>query len=252
MHCLAQWAAASSATAPAIRALRWRSASCPSSLQAAAASQATAAHCSTATSMSASACLTAWNWPIGRPNCTRTLAYSDAVSRHQRAIPALSAATRSRARPRTSASGTRSDPAGTTRPVAVDLERPERPGGVEGRERLDRHPVAQVLAVEQAPPHAVGAPVQRHEDEPSRGQARDGTHGTGQLRRTPSPGNEAGGAERHGRRDRAVGQAGQQRGPRRLVRRGGTRPSTRGVSGGRGRGRGRGPAPRGPRPPRPA
>ena len=51
-----------------------------SSLQAAAASQATAAHCSTATSMSASACLTAWNWPIGRPNCTRTLAYSDAVS----------------------------------------------------------------------------------------------------------------------------------------------------------------------------
>ena len=41
---------------------------------AAAASHATAAACSTSTSMSAKACLTAWNCPMGRPNCTRTLA----------------------------------------------------------------------------------------------------------------------------------------------------------------------------------
>ena len=83
MHCFAQWVAASSPIAPAMRALRapaWACrSSCPgspacASLHAAAASQATAAHCSTATSMSASACLTAWNWPMGRPNCTRTFA----------------------------------------------------------------------------------------------------------------------------------------------------------------------------------
>ena len=77
MHCLVQCAAASSATAPAMRALRSRVASVSasaSSLQTAAASHATAAHCSTATSMSASACLTAWNCPMGRPNWTRTLA----------------------------------------------------------------------------------------------------------------------------------------------------------------------------------
>ena len=44
--------------------------------------------------MSASRCLTAWNWPMGRPNWTRTLAYSVAVSRHHRAPPACSAASR--------------------------------------------------------------------------------------------------------------------------------------------------------------
>ncbi len=31
---------------------------------------------STSTSMSAQRCFTAWNDPIGRPNCTRSLAYS--------------------------------------------------------------------------------------------------------------------------------------------------------------------------------
>ena len=59
---------------------------------ASAASQATDVICSTRTAMSASRCLTAWNCPIGRPNCTRTFAYSVAVSRHHRAPPTCSAA----------------------------------------------------------------------------------------------------------------------------------------------------------------
>ena len=61
-HCLAQRAEAGSATQPAMHAVSRApsAASAPSSsLHAADASQATAAHCSTATSMSASACLTA-------------------------------------------------------------------------------------------------------------------------------------------------------------------------------------------------
>ena len=33
----------------------------------------------------------AWNWPIGLPNCSRILAYSDAVSVAQRATPMASA-----------------------------------------------------------------------------------------------------------------------------------------------------------------
>ncbi len=124
MHCLAQCAAAWSPTAPAMRALSARPSSPP--LQAAAASHATAAHCSTATSMSARACLTAWNWPMGRPNWTRTLAYSDAVSRHQRAIPALSAAASTCARPRTSSSRrtTWGPPAATVTPSPTSSSAP--------------------------------------------------------------------------------------------------------------------------------
>ena len=44
-----------------------------------AASQTAAAACSAATSIRAHRCLTAWNWPIGRPNWWRILAYSAAV-----------------------------------------------------------------------------------------------------------------------------------------------------------------------------
>ena len=44
------------------------------SAQARAASQATAAACSEAVSIHAQRCLTAWNWPIGRPNWWRILA----------------------------------------------------------------------------------------------------------------------------------------------------------------------------------
>ena len=43
-------------------------------------------------------CLTAWNMAIGRPNCSRTLAYSAASSVHSRAMPAASAARIVRAR----------------------------------------------------------------------------------------------------------------------------------------------------------
>ena len=56
--------------------------------------------CSTATSMSASRCLTPWNWPMGRPNWCRVRACSAAVSRHQRAPPHASAATTTRVRSR--------------------------------------------------------------------------------------------------------------------------------------------------------
>ena len=62
-----------------------------------AASQVAATACSTATSMSASRCLTPWNWPMGRPNCWRVRACSAAVSRHQRAPPAASAESTTRA-----------------------------------------------------------------------------------------------------------------------------------------------------------
>ena len=39
-----------------------------------AASHAVPRACSVVMSMSASLCFTAWNWPIGRPNCSRTFA----------------------------------------------------------------------------------------------------------------------------------------------------------------------------------
>ena len=41
--------------------------------------------------MSARWCLTAWKLPTGRPNCSRTLAYSTAISKIARAPPAASA-----------------------------------------------------------------------------------------------------------------------------------------------------------------
>ena len=47
---------------------------------------------STSTSMSAQRCLTAWNDPIGRPNCTRSFAYSTAISSARAAPPSKSAA----------------------------------------------------------------------------------------------------------------------------------------------------------------
>ena len=57
-----------------------------------AASHAAAVTASAVSSISAQRCLIAWNDPIGLPNCSRTLAYSTAVSRHQRATPEASAA----------------------------------------------------------------------------------------------------------------------------------------------------------------
>ncbi len=97
MQSLATSAKASSATAPAAAADRTSSSpSSPSS--ASAASHATPRACSVATSMSAHRCFTPWNWPIGRPNCRRTAAYSAAVSTHHPAPPAASAATSAAAR----------------------------------------------------------------------------------------------------------------------------------------------------------
>ena len=51
--------------------------------------------------MSAHLCLIAWNEPIGRPNCTRTLAYSTAISRTFCAPPTCSAASATAARSNT-------------------------------------------------------------------------------------------------------------------------------------------------------
>ena len=48
--------------------------------------------CSERSSISAHMCLIAWKLPIGLPNCSRTFAYSVAVSSVQRARPAASAA----------------------------------------------------------------------------------------------------------------------------------------------------------------
>ncbi len=53
---------------------------------------------STSSSMSAHLCLMAWNEPIGRPNCTRSLAYCTAVSSTFWAPPTCSAARATAAR----------------------------------------------------------------------------------------------------------------------------------------------------------
>ncbi len=67
--------------------------------------------------ISAHLCLTAWNWPMGRPNCSRILAYSAAVSVAQRATPTASADSRveikARARARLRFDSTRSSTTST-------------------------------------------------------------------------------------------------------------------------------------------
>ena len=67
--------------------------------------------------MPAHLCLMAWNCPIGLPNCSRILAYSDAVSVAQRATPMHSADSsvdiRARARVRLRLASTRSSPTST-------------------------------------------------------------------------------------------------------------------------------------------
>ena len=56
-----------------------------------AASQTAAVARSVSAIMPAHLCLMAWNCPIGRPNCSRILAYSVAVSVAHRATPTHSA-----------------------------------------------------------------------------------------------------------------------------------------------------------------
>ena len=70
----------------------------PASTAARAASQTSAVASSAATSMLAQWCLTAWKVAMGRPNCTRTLAYAAACSVHSVAMPTASAAVMRRAR----------------------------------------------------------------------------------------------------------------------------------------------------------
>ena len=50
--------------------------------------------------MSAQRCFTPWNWPMGRPNCSRTTAWVAAVSTHQAVSPTDSAASSTAASPR--------------------------------------------------------------------------------------------------------------------------------------------------------
>ncbi len=63
---------------------------------------------STSTSMSAHRCFTAWNEPIGRPNCTRSFAYSTAISSARDAPPSISSDVA--VAPRSSNAVTRSPP----------------------------------------------------------------------------------------------------------------------------------------------
>ncbi len=89
-------------------------------------------------SMSAQRCFTPWNWPIGRPNCTRTFAYSAAVSTHHCATPIASAAssTAARSRTRSDVETVRDD---GRRPAAlVDVELRDPPRQVDARRPRSR------------------------------------------------------------------------------------------------------------------
>ncbi len=85
-----------------------------------------------------------WNWPIGRPNCTRTLAYSEAARTHHEATPAASApstiAPRSRTPAPVSPSSTRSPgtPSESTSTLATPLVRSRLFSGVTVTVSLDR------------------------------------------------------------------------------------------------------------------
>ena len=97
---------------------------------------------STSTSMSAQRCFTAWNDPIGRPNCTRSLAYSTAMSSARAAPPSRSAA--AKVAPRSS-SRSRAPRATERDPVeAVDVEPAQLAGEV--HRRLARRRVASSTA----------------------------------------------------------------------------------------------------------
>ena len=88
----------------------------------AAASQTAAVASSVATAMLAQWCLTAWYIAIGRPNCSRTLAYSAAASVHSRAMPTASAERRSLAR----STSTGRAPARTVAVAPSSVTRPDR------------------------------------------------------------------------------------------------------------------------------
>ena len=93
--------------------------------------------CSRSTSMSASRCLTAWNEPMGLPNCSRFLAYSTATSSMCCAAPTCSTASsaaptcRAWVMTRSASSGPATKRAGASDSVDHGL----RPGQVHGEQR---------------------------------------------------------------------------------------------------------------------
>ena len=122
MQACALRTAPSSATAPATSAAY---AHCSSSVNATeATSHAAAVTASAVSSISAHRCLIAWNFPIFWPNCSRTPAYSTAVSRHQRAMPDASAAASVTAVRRTSS--VVSPSTGCASPRSTSTSRPNR------------------------------------------------------------------------------------------------------------------------------
>ena len=133
MHALATSTAPSKHTVPATVAAK---AASGASSCARAASHAAAVTASEVSSISAHRCLIAWKAPIFLPNCSRTPAYSTAVSRHHLATPEASAAasvttsarSRSRSRPGTTVPSTRRQVGArrTPREVRRDAPRPGR------------------------------------------------------------------------------------------------------------------------------
>ena len=103
-----------------------------------AASAAATDTCSERSSISAHRCLTAWKLPIGLPNCSRTFAYSVAVSNIQRARPAASAASTVAAKSAARCGATFSALAGD----GIEHHPRQRPGEVRRRQRLDGRAVA--------------------------------------------------------------------------------------------------------------
>ena len=86
---------------------------------------------STSTSMSAQRCFTAWNDPIGRPNCTRSFAYSTAISSARAAPPSISSAVA--VAPRSSSAVTSVGAAEVPSRSVVEIEPRDRSGEVHRR-----------------------------------------------------------------------------------------------------------------------
>ena len=120
-----------------------RSSASPTAL---AASAAATEACSERSSISAHMCLMAWKLPIGLPNCSRTFAYSVAVSSVQRASPAASAASTVAARSSTRCGDADSDRRRARRPARTRAS---------GREKS--------VALQQLDRHAVGGGVDQHD-----------------------------------------------------------------------------------------
>ena len=210
MQSLALSTASSSASAAAAAAANGCSSGASSAARAA--SQARAAARSARQAMVAHRCLTAWNEPIGRPNWRRIPAYPAAVSLHQAATPAASAANRVAARSRTRSrvkagaelvgGMARVEPDGGQ--VAGEVDRGEAGDRDAGLVQLEDEPGAVLGAGEEG---AAG----RQDRAGLAGHAcrrRAGQRAGGERDRGRFPGQEAG---EHGGQDRARGQRAGQR-----------------------------------------